>query len=93
VETRTEPGKEKSLVRAFMRGPDESDAYLPAALAIVSGASKTPLVTLPSLSLLENHCYQGYQNSLIEKVQTVSGNRIWAILHHLRLTRHHLIRQ
>jgi hypothetical protein len=31
VETRAEPGEEESIVRAFMRGPDESDACLPQA--------------------------------------------------------------
>jgi hypothetical protein len=31
VETRAEPGEEESVVRAFMRGPDESDVCLPQA--------------------------------------------------------------
>ena len=67
AEARTEPSEEESIVRAFMHGPDESDICLLAALAIASGAGKTPLATLPSLPLLGNHCYQTYQNSLIGK--------------------------
>jgi hypothetical protein len=31
VETRAEPGEEESVIRAFMRGPDESDVCLPQA--------------------------------------------------------------
>ena len=31
VETRAEPGEEEGVVRAFMRGPDESDVCLPQA--------------------------------------------------------------
>ena len=47
------------------------------ALAIVSGAGKAPLLTLPPVSLLVNHCHRRYRNSLIGKVQAVS--REWFV--------------
>ena len=44
------------------------------ALGIVSGVGKTPLLTLQPLPLLGNHCHRRYRNSLIGKVQPVSGD-------------------
>jgi hypothetical protein len=39
-----------------------------AALAIVSGRGKTPLLILQPLPLLMNHCHRTYRNCLIGKV-------------------------
>jgi len=66
AETRAEPGEEESVVRVFMRGPDESDACLPQAdkvEAFCFGANleslraKTEKVSEPLVACLDERSF------------------------------------